>query len=581
MTAPLARLRPYFRRCAGRLVLGSLAGIVMNTAAVLPPLLLGRAVDQALAFTAGRADGAAVAWAALAFAGGTLATEGPRVLKRWFLITANARIRASLRADAVRGVLGWPLARLHEATVGDLMSRIISDVEVVGIGVRELTVETWDTLLLCLSLVVTLLIMSPALSLVALAPVPFAMALALASGRWVAQRTRGAREANGRLAEGIHGSILATRLVRLLGHGAATLARLERLSRGVAQANVGATRLRAGLQPVYSLLMTAGVVLVVWRGAENVVAGAMSTGALVAYLEIFLRFVARGPRIPQLVNSLQSGAAAFERLRGLLPDAAAAAPPPGPAQEPVAGGPTRVSLAAVTFRYPGASRAALRDISLDIPAGSIVVVTGPVGSGKSALARALVGLLPIEGGTIRREPALASVGYLAQDPHLFSGTFADNVALGADAGRVDAAIAIAGLEPDVRSFANGIDTEIGELGVRVSGGQGQRIALARALAAPPDGPPGLLVLDDPFSAVDVDTEAKIIDALRSAFGATAPPERRATIVLCTHRLAACPHADRVILLDGGRVAEAGTHRELLVADGGYAHIYRAQRFLAP
>jgi len=243
-----------------------------------------------------------------------------------------------------------------------------------------------------------------------------------------------------------------------------------------------------------------------------------------------------------------------------------------------------------------------------------VGVTGPVGSGKSALARAALGLYPIEEGKtliagldveVIPRPALAArVGYLPQDGYLFSGTVRENVLLRpaeeqeslAPLGR---ALSLAALDEDLRAFPAGVDTQIGELGVRVSGGQRQRISLARAVAASdapvtsstpatdhaplthgefaPSGGPGLLVLDDPFSAVDVDTELRIVRALREAFGPAAPPEQRATVLLCSHRLASFPLADRVVVLDAGRVAEEGTHANLVEAGGLYARIYAAQR----
>src|SRR5262245_48630412 len=150
-------MRPYFRHVAGQLMLGSLAGIVMNTAVVLPAILLGRAIDRALAFDRGQATSADVAWGALAFLGGTLLTEVPRIVKRWWLMTANARIRANVRADAFRGVLAWPMADVQQTPVGELMARIVADVEVLGVGVREFTIESWDTVLFSLSFVVAML----------------------------------------------------------------------------------------------------------------------------------------------------------------------------------------------------------------------------------------------------------------------------------------------------------------------------------------------------------------------------------------------------------------------------------------
>ena len=601
-------MRWYFRQVAGQLALGSVAGIIMNTAVVLPAILLGRAIDTALAWERGSAAATDVGWAALAFIGGTLLTEVPRIAKRWWLMTANARIRANVRADAFRGVLAWPMADVRRAPVGDLMARIIGDVEVLGVGVREFTIEIWDTVLFSLSFVVAMLVFDSGLTVLALLPAPLAMVLAHATGRWVARRTVSAREAAADFTAAIQEYLSGARVLRLFGRVASSLDRIAALSRELAARNLSLARLRGGLQPVYTTLMVSGVILIVWQGGERVIAGAMTVGAFVAYLELFLRFVNRGHRIPQLVNSIQSGAAAHARLRPLLAAPLTVAGEPRLASfDPghVAGlarsvekhasrasGPASVSLRGLTFRYSGADSPALRELDLEIPAGALVAVTGPVGSGKSALARALLGLHPVESGTVLvdgRAPSRLTageraqlIGYLPQDPLLFSGSLRENLTLAGEADvRDDAlvmrAIRLADLAEDVRGFANGLGTEVGELGVRVSGGQRQRIGLARAIAAGAPGLPGLLVLDDPFSAVDVATEARIVASLRVAFGPEAPAEDRATIVLCSHRLAAFPHADLVVVLQDGRIAAAGTHAELLDESALYARIFRAQR----
>jgi ABC-type bacteriocin/lantibiotic exporter with double-glycine peptidase domain len=367
-------------------------------------------------------------------------------------------------------------------------------------------------------------------------------------------------------------------------------------------------RLRSGLRPVYTLLMMAGSVLVMWLQGEKVVTGAITLGAFIAYLDLYTRFVGRGHRVPQLFNSVQSGAAAYARLEPLL------APPLSDSQtilstfwpthvpcidQPVPQLPSRlskpcaVSTQDVTFRYPGNDAVVLEGISLDVPPGALVAVTGPVGSGKSAMARMLLGLYPLDDGRIKLDDrpleALSQaeravrIGYLPQAPFLFSGTVRENVLLnlsgrgdGETGDELERWIRVAALDEDVRAFPEGLDTPIGERGVRISGGQRQRIALARALSVHP----GLLVLDDPFSSVDVDTEARIIAGLRQAFGPSAPRDQQATLIFFSHRLAAFPLADLVVVLDGGRIGEQGTHEELLGAGGLYARIYRAQQRVA-
>ncbi len=594
----LWKLRAYFRQVAGQLVIGSLAGIVMNTAVILPAILLGNAIDKALALERGTATRDDVTLAALLLIAGTLLTEGPRVVKRWWLITANVRMRANLRADALRGALSRPLADLHQTSIGDKMARIVGDVEVLGVGLREFTIETWDTVLFSLSFVVAMLVIDAQLTLMALAPAPIAMFIAHASGRWVAARTTCAREANAALTATIQELLSGFRVLRFFGRGTAATGVIETCSRTYAERNLSAARLRLGLPPLYGTLMMSGILIVIWQGGERVVSGAMSVGAFVGYLALFIRFAERGFRIPQMVNSIQSGGAAYARLESML------APALGVEGEPrfasfkhghIAGigqvqindrqdrrGALGAVLSKVTFIYPGATRPALADLSLEIEPGSLVAVTGAVGSGKSALARALLGVYPIASGKV----SLSSdgvIGYLPQDAHLFSGSVRDNVLMASDAGDaafIARAVRIAALDTDVAGFPRGMDTPIGELGVRISGGQQQRLGLARAIAAHAPHTPGLLVLDDPFSAVDVETETRIVAALREAFctqqRAQQPANQRATIVLCSQRLAAFPLADHVVVLDHGRIAEQGTHDVLRARNGLYARIYRAQ-----
>jgi ATP-binding cassette subfamily B multidrug efflux pump len=605
----LWKLRFYYRHVAGELLLGAVSGILANTMVVLPAVLLGRAIDVALAFGKGTATHMQVGWAALAFLGGMLANQIPRRGKRWWFRTAHARILANIRADALRGVMAWPMARVHATSTGELMARIVGDVEVLGTGIREFITESLDTVLFSISMVVVMWFYDPTLSLLALAPAPVAMVLAGAAGRWVRGQTTTAREANSTLTSLLQEQLAGVRVLRFFGRSGAGTERIAAQADKLVRGNLSVVRLQGGLKPVYATLMMAGILPVVALGGQRVILGSMSVGAFVAFLRLFLRFAGRGHRIPQLFNSIQAGGAAYDRLSPLLaPPLDVTGEPPYasfmPARvcgEGIAVSPpfvaqpraVQVSLRDASFRYPGAGRLAIERVSLDIPAGSFVAITGPVGCGKSALLRALLGLYALEEGSIHLDGrALADIpveertsrlGYLPQDPYLFSGTIHENIAFGAERAaadpRIEAAVQAAILEDDLQMFPDGIETQIGELGVRVSGGQRQRIALARSLAATSTSP-GLLLLDDPFSAVDLDTEARLISSLRQTFGPEASEERRATILLSSHRLAAFPQADWILVLDHGRIVETGTHAELMESGGLYARIFHAQAVIS-
>ena len=314
----LWEIRPYFRHVAGELIIGSICGILMNTMIVLPAVLLGRAIDVILVFDKGQATMNDVIWAALAFLGGTLATQIPRLGKRWWLMTANARIRANIRSDAMRGVLAWPMERLHGTSIGELMARIVADVEVLGVGIREFTIEMWDTVLYSISFIVTMFIYDPSLSMLALLPAPFAMLLAQATGRWVRKQTTAARESNAELTSTLQEQLAGIRVLKLFGRKDASAQLVEQKSQNLVEANLAVVRLREGLKPIYSTMMVAGIILVIALGSQRVIAGAMTVGAFVTYIQLFLQFTGRGYRIPQLFNSVQSGGAAYKRLEPLL-----------------------------------------------------------------------------------------------------------------------------------------------------------------------------------------------------------------------------------------------------------------------
>ncbi len=599
----LWKIRPYYRQVAGLLSIGFVSGIIMNIAVVLPPLLLGRVIDIAAALEKGAASHRALILAALAYVGGCSLNLLGQIGKRWWLRTANQRTLANIRANALRGILSWSMETLHREPVGGIMARIIGDARVFITGFNEATTELLDTWLFSISLFTAMMLIDLRLALMAMALVPIAFLLAYLSGNWVRTRTLAMRRAVSNLTAALQEHLTGARILRLFGRTSEATDRVDTLSETLRRTNLAEIRLRLGLQPVYSVLVTAGVLMVVWLGGERVVAGTLTTGSLVAFMQLYIRFVARGHRIPSFFNRIQSAGVAYARIEGML------APVPGREGEPkrasfkpnhitgisaslsfppaTGSGPLSARLCDVHFRYPGSDTQALDGISLDVPAGSLIAITGPIGAGKSALLRVMMGIYPPGNGTVHvngipvgewaRDERTARVAYVPQEPGLFSGTVKENLGLDEDDSALEnELLARSGLERDVREFPEGVHTLIGERGIRVSGGQRQRIALARALAAGRGKSPGMLLLDDPFASIDVATEGEIIGALRKAYGPAAPMEDRATVILCSHRLAAFPQADRVVVLDRGKIVEEGTHESLLSARGLYARIFAAQ-----
>jgi ATP-binding cassette subfamily B multidrug efflux pump len=602
----LWELRPYYRQVGGEILLGSLCGLVANAAASLPAILLGRAIDTVLAFDQGKADMRSVTVSALAFLGGSLLTELPRIGRRWWVRTAAARIRANLRADLMRGILDLPLKKLHGSAVGDLMARVIGDVDVVGQTIRMFLVDVWDTVLFSITLIVTMALYDAHLTVLALAPAPIALLIAQLVGSRVRHRTGAARVANSRLTAALQENLAGIRVLRLFGRSSASLEQIRDLSQKQADTNLAVVRLREGMAPVYTSMLLMGIALIIVIGGREVVAGAMTVGSFVAFTDMFLRFSNRSNRLPRLVNNIQSGAAAYERLKPYMAPALPVTGEPHRAsfdpwrimaekvmpepEQPVSSQPVGVSLRHASFYYPHTRQPALKDIDLEIEPGELVAVTGPVGCGKSALLHVILGNYPLRQGSvlwndrlvssIPLEERAARSGYLAQDAYLFSGSVGENIAFDRPGINIRNVIERVALDQDIKTFPQGIDTPIGEQGMRVSGGQRQRIALARALASSATSRPGLLLLDDPFSAVDLQTEQQIIRALRTAYGRKAAPSERATIILASHRLLSFPLADRVIVLQGGKVTETGRHADLLAAGGLYAHIYHAQSLVS-
>lgn len=575
----------YIKRHRGLFWIEAAGGIIYNTVIVTGPIVLGLAIDAAAAVYADPTpDGVRrLALYCLLLVGVTAFFQYARYVKRKYIRDMAFRIRADMRAGLLSRTLARPIAALERESVGDLISRTIGDVEQVVSTVETTINEAWDTWLLMLSYLVVLLWYSPRVTLLCSVPIPFALYIAEAARHPLYRYSVRTRQAAGQVASHLHSTLNNIALLRLFGREAAEHERLEVAAREQMTWSIRTSLLQTGMMPVYAALASLGVVGVIGLGGQQVIAGAWSIGTFTAYLSMFLAMSRRTWVAARVFNRWHAARASWDRIREKLAaadDAQSIGAAAGAAALPDAGRGT-LAVRDLTFAYPSGGANALQDVSFRVPLGSIVGVTGPVGSGKSALAGVLTGLYPYRGSvTVNdvelRELAPAArrdlVAYAGQDGFLFSGTIVENVTFGregpADRERLDRALYLAALADDLSLFPAGADTQIGERGVRVSGGQRQRIALARALYA---GRP-LLLLDDPFSAVDIGTERRIIERLKD--GLTG-----ATVFIFSHRLNTFALADYILVLDRGRLAEQGTHQELVESHGIYQRIYTAQTWM--
>lgn len=571
----------YFKEQWSWLVFGSIGGVIANTSVVLPPLLLGRAIDQAERYLNG--GGAAARRTLYGVVGlyvvAILVYAGGRTAKRYGFRGMAASINCRLRADLLDAVFAWPMPRYDRERIGDIMSRAVGDVQSFTDSARSVVTEVFDTGLMMTSNFVALLVLQPRLTLLASLSIPMAVALAEWMGPRIFTRATKVREAASAINTHLQQTVVGVRVFRLLGREEAQEKRFERLSGQQREASVRFELVQSGVLPVYAVVSSLGIVLVIAWGGTDVIRGIWSLGTFTSFLTIFTSMSARTLIAARTVNRAYTGAAAWRRIESKLNVPEAEAHPAS--QSAASPAEVDISISDLSFRFPGASETAVSGLSVDVPAGSWIGITGPVGSGKTSLALALSGLYPYEGsiklnGTELRDISEAQrvrlVSYLGQDAFLFSATISQNISFEpwteADQTRLREVAGFAALSDDMALFPAGYETQVGEVGVRVSGGQRQRIALARALY--PHTP--VLILDDPFSAVDLATERRMVERLKPAF-------RGATVIMFSHRLASFPQTDRVLVLDHGRVLENGTHAELVAANGVYSRIYRAQQWM--
>lgn len=577
----LKSVLPYYRPYLKGIVAGLVCVVFANAFTIAGPWFMKLAIDGMgdPAVTMGRITLYASMLVLVAIIGGAF-----RFGMRQLLNGISRRIETDLRDDFFRHLLRLDATFYGSTRTGDLMSRATNDTLAVRMAAGPAVMYTVNTTASFVFALGFMLWISPRLTLFATIPLIVLPPIVLTFGRIIHQRFEEIQEQFSSLSTFVQENLTGVRLVRAYTQEEEQARQFDQFNSDYRARNMGLV-LRAGaFHPVLSVISGTAMVLVTWLGALEVMAGRITLGDFVAfgfYLNLLVwPMIALG----WVVNLYQRGAASMGRLNRIFETEPEIDVPHDPV--PVDDARGSVVFDNVGFRYPGTDRPVLESIDFRVEAGQRVAIVGPTGAGKSTLLSLLTRLYdPTEGRILldgvpldRIDPAelRRRIGMVPQDSFLFSNTIAGNIGLGVEEDRsaggsagvddsVRASAEIAQLHDQIVGFPKGYDTVLGERGINLSGGQKQRATLARALARDPL----ILILDDALSAVDTHTEAAILEDLRDVTG-------QRTSFIVSHRVSAVMDADKVLVLEHGRIVQEGTHEELIAQEGTYERLLRRQ-----
>jgi ATP-binding cassette subfamily B protein len=570
----LRRLLPYTRPYRHIFAAGFACVVLSNYFTTLAPKFLQHGIDALGAGgTMAEVRHALLLLLAVAAAGGIA-----RFIMREALNSVSRRVETDVRDRLFEHLQRLSAEFYDRFPTGDLMARATNDLlavrMVAGPGVMYLS----DTVIRATMVVPYLLHISPRLAGIALLPLlglPIGM---VTFGAAIHRRTLRIQAAYSDLTAAVHENLSGARIVRAYRQEAAEIERFSTINAEYADRNLALARVFGAFHPLLAFLGGLGAVAVMWIGGGLVIQGTITVGEFIAFGTWLVYLVWPMIALGWAVNLVQRGEASMGRLNELFDSRPVIADPASPAVLPPAPRARSLAFEQVWFRYPNAPERGwvLQDISFTVLAGGSLGIVGATGTGKSTLAELLVRAYDPDRGTVRidgvdlrdltlRDLHLA-IGFVPQETFLFSETLRANVLLGApDDGRLERVSETAQLSAALPDLPHGFDTMLGERGVNLSGGQRQRAAIARALAQDPP----IFVLDDALSAVDAHTEVQILHGLRDALASR-------TRVVISHRLSAVRDSDWILVLDGGRIVEQGTHETLMANRARYWELLRRQ-----